>query len=92
MDLLNRSGDVQGARWHDGEVTPADVSCGWLSARMAEAAVSQLAAGSGDAGFLNAKRDTARHSATHVLVQTPVLRDIGIHGAISTLVLSDDQL
>ena len=24
LDPLNRPGDVQGARWHDGEVTPAD--------------------------------------------------------------------
>ena len=24
LDSLNRTGDVQGARWHDGEVTPAD--------------------------------------------------------------------
>ena len=24
LDPLNRTGDVQGARWHDGQVTPAD--------------------------------------------------------------------
>ena len=65
---------------------------GWLSARMAEAATTQLAAGSVDAGFLSAKRATACHYATHVLVEAPALRDIVTHGAASTLALSDEQL
>ncbi|SPD68368.1 3-methylmercaptopropionyl-CoA dehydrogenase (plasmid) [Cupriavidus taiwanensis] len=65
---------------------------GWLSARLAEAAVAQLAAGSGDAVFLAAKVATARHYATHVLVQAPMLRDIVIAGADSTLALADEQL
>ena len=39
---------------------------GWLSARMAEAATAQLAAGAGDAGFLGTKRATASHYAAHV--------------------------
>ena len=65
---------------------------GWLSARMAEAATAQLAAGAGDAGFLSAKRITASHYATHVLVEASALRDIVINGAASTLALSDDQL
>ena len=65
---------------------------GWLSARMAEAATAQLAVGAGDAGFLSAKRITASHYATHVLVEASALRDIVINGAASTLALSDDQL
>ncbi|WP_066732875.1 acyl-CoA dehydrogenase [Cupriavidus sp. D384] len=65
---------------------------GWLSARLAEAAVAQLAAGSGDAVFLAAKVATARHYATHVLVQAPMLRDIVVAGADSTLALADEQL
>ena len=65
---------------------------GWLSARMAEAATAQLAARSGDAGFLGAKRATASHYAAHVLVQAPMLRDIVTGGAASTLALADDQL
>ncbi|VBB10778.1 acyl-CoA dehydrogenase [Burkholderia stabilis] len=65
---------------------------GWLSARMAEAATAQLAAGLGDAGFLGAKRATASHYAAHVLVQAPMLRDIVTGGAASTLALADDQL
>ncbi len=65
---------------------------GWLSARMAESAVAQIAAGSGDVGFLSAKLATARHFATHVLVLAPALRDIVIAGADSTLALADEQL
>ena len=65
---------------------------GWLMARMAEAAVTQLAAGSGDAGFLSAKLVTAHHFATHALVLAPALRDIVVAGADSTLALSDEQL
>ena len=64
---------------------------GWLSARMAEAATAQLAAGAGDAGFLGTKRATASHYAAHVLVQAPMLRDI-VTGGASTLALADDQL
>ncbi|AOK67889.1 acyl-CoA dehydrogenase [Burkholderia multivorans] len=65
---------------------------GWLSARIAEAAVAQLAAGAGDVDFLAAKRATTSYYATHVLVEAPALRDVVIHGAASTLALSDDQL
>ncbi len=65
---------------------------GWLSARLAEAAAAQLAASRGDAAFLSAKVATARHYATHVLVQAPALRDIVVAGAESTLALTDAQL
>ncbi|AEB84057.1 acyl-CoA dehydrogenase [Alicycliphilus denitrificans] len=65
---------------------------GWLSARMAEAAAAQLAAGTGDAGFLAAKLATGSHYAAHVLVQALMLRDIVTGGAGSTLALAVDQL
>ena len=63
----------------------------WLSALGAEAAVRRLAAGDADQGFLRAKVDTARHFATHVLVQAPSLRDTVIRGSRSSLSLADDQ-
>jgi alkylation response protein AidB-like acyl-CoA dehydrogenase len=65
---------------------------GWLSARMAQVAVAQLAARRGDAAFLAAKLATARHYAAHVLVLSPALRDTVLAGADSTLALTDDQL
>ncbi len=65
---------------------------GWLSARLAEAAATQRAAGSGDAAYLAAKIATTQHFARHVLVQAAALRDIVCDGADSTLALSDDQL
>ena len=57
---------------------------GWLSARMAEAATAQLAAGAAMRA-LGTKRATASHYAAHVLVQAPMLRDIVTGGAASTL-------
>lgn len=68
------------------------VISGWLMARMAESAVTQLAAAKGDREFLSAKLVTARHFATHTLVLAPALRDVVIAGADSTLALSDEQL
>ncbi|WP_157270990.1 acyl-CoA dehydrogenase [Azohydromonas aeria] len=64
---------------------------GWLMARLADAAATQLAAGEGDAAYLRAKVATARHYAAHVLVQAPSLRDTVLHGADTTLALADDQ-
>ena len=64
---------------------------GWLSARAAETAAAQLAAGSPDASFLDAKVKTARHFMAHVLVQAPALRDVVVGGADSTLGLADGQ-
>jgi len=65
---------------------------GWLSAKMAEAAVAQLAAGASDSDYLIAKRATASYYAAHVLVQAPTLRDVVTRGAGSTLALADGQL
>ena len=64
---------------------------GWLSIRMAEAAVAQCQAGSGDPVFLQAKVATARHFAAHGLVLAPALRDMVVAGGDSTLALSDAQ-
>ena len=64
---------------------------GWLSARLAESACTRIAAGEGDADFLAAKRDTARHYCTHVLSQAPALCATVTRGAVSTLALADDQ-
>ena len=68
------------------------VTGGWLSARLAEAAGAQLSAGSGDAEFLAGKISTVHHYAAHILVQAPMLRDIVIAGADTTLALTDAQL
>ncbi|AJG12533.1 MULTISPECIES: acyl-CoA dehydrogenase [Pseudomonadaceae] len=65
---------------------------GWLSARMAEAATTQLSCTPSDTDFLQAKIITATHYATHILVGASTLRDIVVHGAASTLALTDDQL
>ena len=52
----------------------------------------QLArAGDADADFLAAKRITAHHYALHVLPQAGALRDTVLHGAATTLGLSDAQ-
>ena len=64
---------------------------GWLSARMAEAATAQLAAGAGDAGF----RYQARHSQPLRGACPGAGADAARHrhgGAASTLALADDQL
>ncbi len=64
---------------------------GWLMARCAHAATTQLAAGAADAGFLAAKRITAHHYALHVSPQAGALRDAVLYGAATTLALSDAQ-
>ena len=64
---------------------------GWLMARLADAATTQLARGGTDADFLAAKRITAHHYALHVLPEARALRDAVLHGAVTTLGLSDAQ-
>ncbi|HEX6363761.1 MAG TPA: acyl-CoA dehydrogenase, partial [Albitalea sp.] len=64
---------------------------GWLSARAAESAAAQLAAGADDASFLEAKVKTTRHYMAHVLVHAPALRDVVVGGAETTLSLGDEQ-
>ena len=64
---------------------------GWLMAAPRDAATTQLARGDADADFLAAKRITAHHYALHVLPQAGALRDTVLHGAVTTLGLSDAQ-
>ena len=64
---------------------------GWLMARAADAAATQLTRGAPDAAFLDAKRITANHYALHVLPEASALRDVVVHGAASTLALADEQ-
>ena len=67
------------------------VIAGWLMARAARAATARLARGDPDADFLAAKRITALHYQLHVLPQGGALRDTVVHGAATTLGLSDAQ-
>ncbi|WP_372527250.1 acyl-CoA dehydrogenase [Piscinibacter sp.] len=64
---------------------------GWLMARAADAATAQLARGDAHADFLAAKRITAHHYALHMLPEASALRDTVLHGAATTLGLSDAQ-
>ena len=64
---------------------------GWLMARAADAASAQLASSGTDAEFLSAKRITAHHYALHVLPEAGALRDAILHGAATTLALTDAQ-
>ncbi len=69
---------------------------GWMMARAADAAASQLAAFSPaadhpDADFLAAKVVTAQHYALHVLPEAAALRQTTLHGAATTLGLNDAQ-
>jgi len=64
---------------------------GWLMARGAEAAAVQLAAGSAETDFLQAKLHTARHYMAHVMVEAAALSEIVTHGAETTLALADHQ-
>jgi hypothetical protein len=64
---------------------------GWLMLRGADAASAQLASGSADAAFLEAKRITALHYALHILPQAGAQREAVLHGAVSTLGLAAEQ-
>ncbi len=64
---------------------------GWLMARSADVATTQLASGDGDAHYLAAKRITAHHYALHVLPEAGALRAKVMCGAVTTLGLSDAQ-
>ena len=64
---------------------------GWLMARGAEAAAVQLAAGSAETDFLQAKLHTARHYMAHVMVEAAAFSEIVTHGAETTLALADHQ-
>ena len=67
------------------------VAGGWQMARAALIAQRRLAAGEGDANFLEGKIVTARFYADHVLAQAPGLAYTVANGAPGALALREDQ-
>jgi len=65
-----------------------NLMAGWQLARALLVAESQLAAGEGDAAFLQAKVTTARFYADHILSRVPGVRDAIIEGADSVTALA----
>jgi hypothetical protein len=65
-----------------------NLMAGWQLARALLVAESQLAAGEGDAAFLQAKVTTARFYADHILSHVPGVRDAIIEGADSVTALA----
>ena len=65
-----------------------ELMAGWQMARALLAAERSLASGEGDAGFLEAKVQTARFYAEHVLSKAPSLRDAIVEGAGSVMSLA----
>ncbi len=64
---------------------------GWQMARAAQAALRKLAAGDGDADFLNAKIATARFFADHYLSTAMASRDAIIEGSAGVLAMAEAQ-
>ncbi|MBS0552921.1 MAG: acyl-CoA dehydrogenase, partial [Proteobacteria bacterium] len=67
------------------------VAGGWQMARAALIAQKKLAAGEGDARFLQAKIVTARFYADHVLAEAPGLSYTVVNGAGGALELAEEQ-
>jgi len=67
------------------------VAGGWLMARAASIAETQLAAGAGDAEFYRAKIATARFYSEHILPQAGGLASQVVNGASSVLALAEAQ-
>jgi 3-(methylthio)propanoyl-CoA dehydrogenase len=65
-----------------------NVMAGWQMARALLVAEEQLANGSGDAAFLQAKVATARFYADHLLSKVPATRDAIVEGADSVTALA----
>ena len=65
-----------------------NVMAGWQMARALLVAEEQLADGSGDAAFLQAKITTARFYADHILSKVPATRDAIVEGADSVTALA----
>jgi hypothetical protein len=69
------------------------ITCGgWLMARAAQIASTDLAAHEGDAEFLRAKVATARFYADHILAQASGFASAAIHGADSVLAVEEAML
>jgi alkylation response protein AidB-like acyl-CoA dehydrogenase len=64
-------------------------AAGWMMARSAHAAATQLAAGEGDGDFLRGKRVTARFFADHVMTQAQGLEAAITGGAASVLAANE---
>ncbi|MBS0544657.1 MAG: acyl-CoA dehydrogenase C-terminal domain-containing protein, partial [Proteobacteria bacterium] len=67
------------------------VAGGWQMGRAALIAQRKLAAGEGDARFLQAKIVTARFYADHVLAEAPGLSYTVVNGAAGALELAEEQ-
>ncbi|PJI47284.1 MAG: acyl-CoA dehydrogenase [Pseudomonas sp.] len=67
------------------------VAGGWQLARSALVAQRQLAAGSSEIGFYQAKLHTARFYAEHLLPRTGSLAHALVHGGDSPLAMADEQ-
>ena len=65
-----------------------NLMAGWQMARALLVAEEQLADGTGDAAFLNAKVATARFYADHLLSKAPATRDAIIEGGDSVNALA----
>ncbi|MEQ1515779.1 MAG: acyl-CoA dehydrogenase [Usitatibacteraceae bacterium] len=65
------------------------VTGGWMMARAALAAATQLKAGEGDADFLKAKLMTTRFYADHILTMAPSFADALVQGAESVLQMEE---
>jgi len=68
-----------------------NVVAGWQMARALVVAEDQLAAGQGDAAFLEAKTATAHFYAEHLLTKAPGLRDSIVDGGHSVTALALDS-
>jgi acyl-CoA dehydrogenase len=68
------------------------VAGGWQLARAALVAKKKLAAGGDDAGFYQAKIQTARFYADHMLVKAAGLARTVVSGADAVLAIEDEQL
>jgi acyl-CoA dehydrogenase len=64
---------------------------GWQMARAALVARQKLAAGTGDPNFYEAKINTTRFYADHILTHAPALRNTVVSGAAGVMALRDEQ-
>ena len=68
-----------------------NVMAGWQMARALLVAEEQLADGSGDSAFLQAKIATARFYADHILSKVPAIRDAIVEGGDSVVALAPES-
>ena len=68
-----------------------NLMAGWQMARALLVAEEQLADGSGDSAFLQAKVATARFYADHILSKVPAIRDAIVEGGDSVVALAPES-